>query len=197
MRWSDIIKLVDVSYSENSLGDITETKTERQVYANKSSVKRSEFYQAAATGLKPETVFEIRLIDYEGETKLTYEGDEYNVIRTYSKDGEIIELICNRLINDVAVNLTGLIVTTATLSPIFSGTTYSYTSNVANGVTSVTVTPTCANATEIRINDVIVESGSASGAISLAVGTNTITVILRKTATPTKTYTITITRAAA
>lgn len=98
MRWSDVIKLIAVDHSENSLGDITETKVERQVFANKVSVKRYEFYQAQAVGLKPETIFQVRLIDYDGETKLSYNLEEYNVIRTFSKDGEIIELVCNRLV---------------------------------------------------------------------------------------------------
>lgn len=196
MRWEDVIKLISIAYTQNGLGDMTETKTERQVYANVSSIKRAEFYQAQAVGLKPEVVFEIRLIDYEGEKKLSYEAEEYNVIRTYSKDGEILELICNRLVEDVAVNLTGLTVTTATLSPVFAADTYVYTAAVANATTSITVTPSCAVATELKVNDVVVSSGIASAAIALAVGVNTVTVTLRKTARPTRTYTLTITRAA-
>jgi len=196
MRWSDVIKLASIVYTDNGLGDIVESLTERQVFANKTSVKRSEFYQAQAAGLKPEVVFEVRLIDYEGEKKVMYEGEEYNVIREYTKDGEIIELICNRVVSDIAINLTALVVTIATLSPAFSGEVYTYTTSVANAVTSVTVTPTCALATEITVNGTRVESGVASGAIALSVGANTITVMLRKTARPTKTYTITATRAA-
>jgi SPP1 family predicted phage head-tail adaptor len=98
MRWGDIITLISMTYSVNDLGDTIETKTSKQVYANKTSVKRSEFYQAMAIGLKPEVVFEMRLIDYSEEKKLIYESEEYNVIRTYSKDGEIVELVCNRLV---------------------------------------------------------------------------------------------------
>ena len=98
MRWSDVIKLIAVTHGENSIGAITETKTERQVFANKVSVKRYEFYQAQAVGLKPETIFQARLVDYDGEKKLSYNSEEYNVIRTFSKDGEIIELVCNRLV---------------------------------------------------------------------------------------------------
>ena len=196
MRWGDVLKLISIVYSENALGDITETLTERQVFANMTSVKRAEFYQAQAVGLKPELVFEVRLIDYEGEKKLSYEGEEYNVIREYTKNGEIIELICNRLVADIAINLTALVVTTATLSPVFAGTTYTYTASVANIVASVTVTPTCALATEITVNNIRVESGVASTAITLSVGANIITIIMRKTARPTRSYTVTITRAA-
>jgi hypothetical protein len=197
MRWGEIIKLIAVTNAVNAPGDYIETGIERQVFANKTSVKRVEFYQAQAVGLKPEIVFEVRLIDYEGEKKLSYEGEQYNVIREYTKDGEIVELICNKLVNITDIYLDGLTVTTAVLSPTFSGTVYTYTSSVANGVTSVTVTPTGSLATEITVNGTRVESGSTSGSIALSVGANTITVILRKTAKPTRTYTVTITRAGA
>lgn len=196
MGWGDVVNLIAVDYTENSAGDTIETRVERQVFANKTSVKRSEFYQAQAVGLKPEIVLEVRLIDYEGEKKLSYEGEEYNVIREYSKDTENIELICNRLNSNIAINLTSLAVTTATLVPVFDGATYIYTASVANAIASVVITPTCAMATEITVNGTRVESALASGAVALAVGANVITVIMRKTARPTRTYTITITRAA-
>ena len=98
MRWGDVINLIAITYAENSIGDITEAPTSRQVFANKKSIRQSEFYQAQASGLKPELMFEIRSIDYADEKKLSYDSLEYNIIRTYSKNGEILELICDRLI---------------------------------------------------------------------------------------------------
>jgi len=193
--WSDIINLVAFTLAENNIGDSIKTKIERQIYCDKKSIKRTEFYQAAAVGLQPESVFEMRIIDYEGEKLLTYEGDEYNVIRSYSPSIETIELICSKTIEDIAIYLSALVVTTATISPVFAETTYTYIASVANGVESVTITPTCANATEITVESTRVESGEASSAIALSVGANVITVIMRKTARPTRTYTITITRA--
>ena len=93
-------------------------------------------------------------------------------------------------------NLTALVVTTATLSPAFAATAYSYGSSVANAVTSVTVTPTCAAASSIKVNGTVVASGSASGAIALSVGVNNITVTTYGSNNDIKTYTITIVRAA-
>jgi hypothetical protein len=81
------------------------------------------------------------------------------------------------------------------LSPVFAAGTYAYTAQVANGVSSVTVTPTCAAATSIKVNGVVVASGVASGAISLAVGVNTITITVLETGKTNKTYTIYISRA--
>jgi len=99
MLFRDVIKLISVTTTENSLGDVIETPIEREVFADKQSIRQSEFYQAAATGLRPELMFVIRTIEYNGETKLKYNGKEYTIIRTYDKDGELTELICQGVVN--------------------------------------------------------------------------------------------------
>lgn len=99
MRWIDIVNLVAIVNGENSVGDPVTTETPRQVFANKKSIRQSEFYQAAATNLKPEIMFEIRSIEYAGEKILEYENKSYSIMRTFSKNGEILELTCASLIN--------------------------------------------------------------------------------------------------
>ena len=99
MLFRDVISLITVTTTENELGDTIEVSTERQVFADKQSVRQSEFYQAAATGLRPELMFVVRTIEYNGETKLKYNGKEYSIIRTYDKDGELTELICQGTVN--------------------------------------------------------------------------------------------------
>ena len=100
MLFRDVVKLISVTVTENDMGDIIETPTEREVFADKQSIRQSEFYQAAATGLRPELMFVVRSIDYNGEPKLKYNGKEYAISRTYDKDGELIELICQGLVNN-------------------------------------------------------------------------------------------------
>jgi tRNA threonylcarbamoyladenosine modification (KEOPS) complex Pcc1 subunit len=92
--------------------------------------------------------------------------------------------------------LSSLIISSGTLSPAFSSSTISYTDSVANGTSSVTVTPTRneSHAT-ITVNGSSVTSGSASGTINLNTGSNTITVIVTAQDNSTKTYTITVIRA--
>ena len=99
MLFKDVISLITVTTTENELGDTIEVSTERQVFADKQSVRQSEFYQAAATGLRPELMFVVRTIEYNGETKLKYNGKEYSIIRTYDKDGELTELVCQGVVN--------------------------------------------------------------------------------------------------
>jgi uncharacterized repeat protein (TIGR02543 family) len=92
--------------------------------------------------------------------------------------------------------LSGLALSSGTLSPSFASATESYTASVANSVSSITVTPTRtqANAT-ITVNGTSVTSGNASGAISLNVGSNIITVVVTaQDGVTRKTYTVTVTR---
>jgi protocatechuate 3,4-dioxygenase beta subunit len=94
--------------------------------------------------------------------------------------------------------LSNLTVSQGTLTPAFAPTTTSYSDNVSNSVTSITVTPTVneSHAT-VTVNGTPVVSGSPSEPISLNVGTNTITIVVTaQDGTTTKTYTVTVTRAA-
>lgn len=73
---------------------MVEASTARMVFANKKSIRQSEFYQAMAHGLTPELMFEVNFKDYAGESKLTFNSKTYQIIRTYTKNDEIIELVC-------------------------------------------------------------------------------------------------------
>ena len=95
-------------------------------------------------------------------------------------------------------NLSGLALSTGTLSPAFASGTTSYTAGVPFNTVSLTVTPTVADATaSVTVNGVGTTSGNASGAIALAVGNNTITTVVTAQDGTTKTYTTTVTRSAA
>jgi hypothetical protein len=93
-------------------------------------------------------------------------------------------------------NLAGLTLSGGALNPAFAAATTSYTASVANAVSSLTATPTVADATAtVKVNGSAVASGSASGGITLNVGDNTITVLVTaQDGTATKTYTVTVTR---
>ena len=100
-------------------------------------------------------------------------------------------------------NLSGLTISSGTLSPSFSSTTYNYAASVTNATSSVTITPTVnqANATiQLKLNTGsfgAVTSGSATSALSLNVGKDTI--VLQVTAQDATTIiydTVFVTRAA-
>ena len=91
------IKLISVTTATNAMGDVIEAPTERQIFANKKSIKQSEYYQAMSAGLKPEIAFAVHAFEYRGEEKLLYGTNEYKIIRTYEK-GLFTELICEGVI---------------------------------------------------------------------------------------------------
>jgi len=94
-------------------------------------------------------------------------------------------------------NLSGLSLSSGTLTPSFDPATTSYTASVTNATTSITVMPTVVDATAtIKVNGATVASGTNSAAILLAVGTNSITtVVTAQDGITTLTYTITMIRA--
>ena len=96
-------------------------------------------------------------------------------------------------------DLSGLSLSSGSISPAFGSGIVDYTASVGNSVSSITVTPTVADSTaSVTVNGTAVTSGSASGAISLNVGVNTITVVVTaQDGVTTNTYTLTVTREAA
>lgn len=92
--WDEVIELGNVT-EEIIHGEPVQSVNYREVFANKKSVRQSEFYQATNTGLKPELVFEVHSFEFSNDEKVRYpageSGKEYTIIRTYDK-GEITEL---------------------------------------------------------------------------------------------------------
>lgn len=88
MRWGEVIELGQQKEQEIH-HEIIKSWDYRQVFANKKSVRQSEYYQAATVGLRPELVFEIHGEDFEGEEMLRYNGKEYAIIRVYDKGGSL------------------------------------------------------------------------------------------------------------
>ena len=98
MMWRDVVTLQAETMTINEYSDRVFNKTPVVVFANKKSIRASEFYKTFATGLKPELMFEVRSVDYDGQPTLVHDSKEYVVIRTYSKNGEITELVCSGMV---------------------------------------------------------------------------------------------------
>ena len=75
---------------------------EREVFVQPRGVYQSEFYNAAQASLKPSlTLFMSNREDYHGETVLSFEGREYDVIRTdWNAQRDGISLICEERIEN-------------------------------------------------------------------------------------------------
>lgn len=98
--FSDIGYLLTDTESANGIGDPVTTPVERLVYGDKKSVRQSEFYQGQAQGMRPEIMFEMRLSSYSQESRFKFEGVTYDIIRTFKKNRDFIELICQGVVNN-------------------------------------------------------------------------------------------------
>ena len=70
--------------------------SETNVLCNVKSVTQTEFWKGKQSSDNPERVFIIHSYEYNGEKIVNYDGKEYSVIRTYEKDFEELELICEQ-----------------------------------------------------------------------------------------------------
>ncbi len=115
----------------------------------------------------------------------------YAVVREFRIMGERVSYSSNK-------NLSSLVPSTGTLSPVFASETISYTMTVGNGVSSMTFTPTVADTGKATatVNGTTVTSGQASQVVNLNIGANAIPVVVTAEDGSTKTYTVTVTRAA-
>jgi SPP1 family predicted phage head-tail adaptor len=95
---ADVVTLIASTYLPNPGGDPVPTEVEREVMAERLSVRQSEFYQAAAAGFKPTAMFRVMSAEYHNERTLVHAGRRYTVIRTYDRPDERTELICEGMV---------------------------------------------------------------------------------------------------
>ena len=104
--FKDIANLITTTIGEDADGYPSNTEVKQEVFVNKKSVKRSEYYAAMQSGMKPEIVFELRIEDFELTKQIIddkavyadtveYDGAKYGIIRTYSPSDSMIELVCS------------------------------------------------------------------------------------------------------
>lgn len=94
------MKNEEITLISQSCTGATVNKKKTAVFAEKKSVKRSEFYSAAQVGMTAKKTFTVDEMEYEnaymdGEepTTLEYNGKEYVILRTYELNGEV-EIVC-------------------------------------------------------------------------------------------------------
>lgn len=91
---NDVIKLISYTETIDRYGRPVRAELSREVFAEVRSIGQSEFYQAAASGLKPEVKFVIAdYLDYKNEKEVEWNGTRYNVLRTYQTDLRL-EITC-------------------------------------------------------------------------------------------------------
>lgn len=96
---TDVIFLISTTQSVDEYGDPVITETKRQVFCQMASIGQKEFYQAHATGLKPEIKFRLAdYLEYQQEKIVEFASNRYYVLRTY-RAGQELELTCYSEVN--------------------------------------------------------------------------------------------------
>lgn len=98
MTYDHEVTLIKNKTTYDDIGNPITQQERTTVLCKLSSVGTNEFYQASAQGLKPDIEFTIHGYEYDGQSEVVFQGDEYKVIRTYRKDFEEIELTCQRTV---------------------------------------------------------------------------------------------------
>lgn len=99
MAWDTTAELATTTEVVNDSGTVVRTPSWRTVYVNEKDISQTEHYQAAAVGLKPDIKLEMRRTDYFNETRLRYEGKEYDVVRSFAPNRDFIELVLRGITN--------------------------------------------------------------------------------------------------
>ena len=93
----DVLTLLKVTTKKDTRGVLHKSISSRDVFCNRSSVSRNEFFDGGRNGLNPEFVFDVFHGDYDGETLCRYDGNSYAIYRTYLPDNsDYIELYVQR-----------------------------------------------------------------------------------------------------
>lgn len=100
MTYDHELTLITQVMTGDEVGNQIPVETKKDILCGLKSIGRNEFYNAAATGLKPEITFIVHAYEYSGQRKVEFEGVTYNVIRTYEPCFEELELTCERIIGD-------------------------------------------------------------------------------------------------
>lgn len=97
MLWNEVIELGNVTQTI-VYGEPIDTVTYRSVFADKQSVRQTEFYEAKQLDLAPEVMFVVRSVEFAQDEFVRWKGKVYRIIRTFDK-GETIELVVGALNN--------------------------------------------------------------------------------------------------
>jgi len=100
VTYDDELILIGQTFEEDDIGNQVPVETRTSLLCGLKSVTRSEFYNAAAAGLRPSMVFEIHGYEYSGEQFVEFAGVRYRILRTYAIDFETLELTCERVIGN-------------------------------------------------------------------------------------------------
>lgn len=99
MRHQAVIDLLCTTTIVDEIGNRIPQEVPRKVFANEMTLNQAEYYNAAASGLRPSKMFEVYTFEYANERQLKHNGIKYRIIRTETR-GEKTRITCERVAAD-------------------------------------------------------------------------------------------------
>lgn len=105
MTFDNELTLISQSIEEDEIGNQVPIEAKINILCSIKSIGRTEFYNAAANGLKPTLIFIVHPYEYSDETYIEFSEDEtpkkrYKVMKTYKTNMEELELTCEKVIGN-------------------------------------------------------------------------------------------------
>ena len=105
MTYDNELTLISSTITYDDIGNPIEAPTNIDILCSVKSIGRTEFYNAAANGLKPTLIFVVHPYEYNGETYVEFSEDEspktrYKVVKDYKVNMEDLELTCEKVLGN-------------------------------------------------------------------------------------------------
>lgn len=88
----DVLYLITQEVVQDEVGNQSYEDEKFEVFCEVEDVHSSQFYEAGRIGMHPDFVFVIFAGDYEGERLCEYNGQRYEIYRTYHREIDYLEL---------------------------------------------------------------------------------------------------------
>lgn len=95
-----IVTLINEDGYKDDEGYMFSSITEKDVFAKRKSVSRTEFYQAMRSGRKITETLIIDSSEYSGQSMVKIGGKMFSIERTFSVTLDLIQLNCSEVIRN-------------------------------------------------------------------------------------------------
>lgn len=93
------ITLIDkTATGRTAIGEVEHTEKRTDALARSVPISRQEAFFAMQIGFRPEFEFIVNPLEYHGEGLLEFNGERYEIYRTYEPNSNEVELYCRKSI---------------------------------------------------------------------------------------------------
>lgn len=98
--WAGSCQLITEKVTKDEYGVQSTEETKRKVSCNVFSMGDAAYYAAAAAGIHPEAVLQIRKCAYDGERLVEFEGARLKVERVDRSSPDFVRLTLSEVVGD-------------------------------------------------------------------------------------------------